>query len=317
MKRLSLAALVTLAACLCACSPADENSFQGYVEADYVYMASPMAGRLESLLVLKGAAVDAGAPLFELESEFELQALRGAEQDLISAEALLADMETGKRPEEVAMAEAQLEQARADAANAHLQHERNKTLYRNKGVSQREYENTEAALLVAEARVAELARQVEVYNLPEREKKLDAQQALVESAKARVAQAQWELNQKRVEAPAQALVVDTIYREGEWVAAGSPVVQLLPPGNVKLRFFVPEAKVGAVRVGAPVLFSVDGLGEGLAATVNWVAPEAEYTPPVIYSNETRAKLVFMVEARPGQDTASLLHPGQPISVRLP
>ena len=96
------------------------------------------------------------------------------------------------------------------------------------------------------------------------------------------------------------------------------MVQLLPPENVKLRFFVPEGLVGGIRLGAPLSCRADGLAEPVRARVSWIAPGPEFTPPVIYSNETRAKLVFMVEAKPEDaETAAALHPGQPVLVELP
>ncbi len=306
-----------LALCLSGCSSSDSASFQGYVEGEYVYLASSRAGTLESLPASRGQTVSRGTLLFELEADYERHALRQAEQDMISASAQLRDMETGKRPEEVAMAEAQLNQARAEAANADLQLRRNEKLIRSGGVSQRQLDDSIAASRTANARVTERVRQVDVYNLPEREKKIEAQQAAVRSAEARVAQARWDLDQKRLQAPADALVYDTLYRQGEWVSAGSPVVQLLPPGNIKIRFFVPEAMLARIQCGAPVRFMVDGRTDALAATITYVSPSAEYTPPVIYSNETRSKLVFMVEARPSPETAPSLHPGQPVSVSLP
>jgi HlyD family secretion protein len=112
------------------------------------------------------------------------------------------------------------------------------------------------------------------------------------------------------------LIYDTFFVEGEWVPAGRPVVSLLPPGNIKLRFYVPEAVVGGLRVGQAVKVSCDGCGAPLAAAVSYVSPAAEFTPPIIYSRETRAKLVFLVEARPEAKDATRLKPGQPVDVSL-
>ena len=132
-----------------------------------------------------------------------------------------------------------------------------------------------------------------------------------------LAQARWELARKGGQAPAAGLVVDTLFRKGEWVSAGSPVVQLLPPEAVKFRFFVPETRLGSLRLGTALYCLVDSRPEPVAAQIVWIAPEAEYTPPVIYSNETRSKLVFMVEARPAEPAlAGRLHPGQPVQVQL-
>jgi HlyD family secretion protein len=318
MKRNSITTLLLcLHTVLGGCGESGDNAFQGYIEGEYVYLASSRAGRLDTLLAERGATVDVKNPLFELEAEYERQALRQAEQDLLSATAQLDDMETGKRPEEVAMADAQLRQARAEAANAAERLRRHEKLIQSGGISKQELDDSRAAAHTTAARVTELASQVVVYQLPERKKKIEAQQAAVQAAEARVAQALWELEQRRIQAPAAGLIHDTLFRQGEWVPSGSPVVQMLPPGNVKIRFFVPETLVGGIRLGSRVVVQVDGRAEPIRASVSYVAPNAEYTPPIIYSNETRSKLVFMVEARPEPEIAPSLHPGQPVSVRLP
>ena len=129
-----------------------------------------------------------------------------------------------------------------------------------------------------------------------------------------MAQAEWKLSQKIVNAPVGGLVNDTNYVVGEWVPAGRPVASLLPPANVKLRFFVPEARVATIRQGDAVNVSCDGCGAPIRATVTYISAQAEYTPPVIYSQGTREKLVYMVEARPAIADATRLRPGQPVDV---
>ena len=111
-------------------------------------------------------------------------------------------------------------------------------------------------------------------------------------------------------------MTDTLYRQGEWVPAGNPVVKLLPPLNVKVRFFVPETIVGGLASGRAVSIHCDGCPADVPATLTYVSNDAEFTPPVIYSNETRSKLVFMIEARPSVENAAKLRPGQPVSVML-
>jgi HlyD family secretion protein len=156
---------------------------------------------------------------------------------------------------------------------------------------------------------------VNVANLPARSDEIAAARAEVKAATDGLAQAQWRLEQKAQSAPADALVVDTFYRPGEYVAAGAPVVSLLPPGNVKVRFYVPETVVANVRPGAAATVTCDGCGEPIPVRIDFVAPEAEYTPPVIYSRENRAKLVFLVEARPLAPAAGL-RPGLPVEATL-
>jgi len=112
------------------------------------------------------------------------------------------------------------------------------------------------------------------------------------------------------------MVVDTLYNRGEWVQAGAPVISLLPPENIKLRFFIPQQQLGQVKVGQPVQVSCDGCAAPIAANISFISPQAEYTAPLIYSKENRATLVFLVEARPAPADAVKLHPGQPVEVKL-
>lgn len=137
--------------------------------------------------------------------------------------------------------------------------------------------------------------------------------AEVAAAEAALRQAQWQLDQRSVAAPVTALVHDTFYRRGEWVGAGKPVVALLPPENLKVRFFLGEAQLAAIRQGMALRVTTDG-GTAIEAPVTYIAPQAEYTPPVIFSREQRRKLVFMVELSVPAPAAERLHPGQPVDV---
>ena len=144
----------------------------------------------------------------------------------------------------------------------------------------------------------------------------DADQAQVAAQTAAVDRARWSFDQKQQFAPGDAFVHDTLYRPGEWVAAGNPVVELLPPANVKVRFFVPQAVLPKIKCGDTVRVTFDGGPHAYPATVNYISTEAEFTPPVIYSQENRAKLVFMVEAKFPPADAAALRPGQPVDVRI-
>jgi len=129
-------------------------------------------------------------------------------------------------------------------------------------------------------------------------------------------QAKWRLARREGRAPTAAIVQDILFRPGEFAAASQPVVSLLPPENIKVRFFVPEADLGRARIGNRVEFSCSGCPAGLAGTIRFVSTEAEFTPPVIYSDQSKEKLVYMVEAVPNA-TPEALHPGQPVTVSLP
>ncbi|CAN0625790.1 HlyD family secretion protein [Burkholderia multivorans] len=301
----------------CGRQPADGGAaYQGYVEGEFVYLSSSQSGTLTQLSVQRGQTVAADTPAFALEAVNETAALQQAQHQLAAARAQLADLQTGKRPPEVRVTKAQLAQADAQARKAAQQRVRDEAQFRAGGISAQQLDDSRTAAQTTAAQVRELQSQVDVANLPGRAQQIGAQAAQVEAAQAAVAAAQWKLDQKRVAAPAAGLVYDTLYRLGEWVQAGNPVVQMLPPQNVKVRFFVPEAVVGSLAPGRAVSIHCDGCAADVPARVAYVSSEAEYTPPVIYSNESRTKLVFMVEARPAPADAPKLHPGQPVAVEV-
>jgi len=231
------------------CSQSRPVRVQGYVEGEFVYVSSQVAGPLNNLSVQRGSQVRAGEPLYTLDDTVE---------------------------------KAVLVQATASLSFSEADFERQQKLSLTPGST---------AL-----RDLELARS---------ERDQDQQ---------RVAQAKWNYEQKHQVAPEGGLVFDTLYRAGEWVQAGRPVIQLLPPQNITVRAFVPENKIATLRAGDRVQVVVDGMRTPLVGTLDYIFPRSEYTPPVIYSNETRDKLVYMVEVRFDPALAAQLHPGQPVDV---
>ena len=301
---------------LSGCSSDKPSTYQGYVEGEYVHVASPVGGRLQRLLVQRGQTIDARAALFKLEADEEAAAKQQADEQLKAAQAQLADLRVGRRSPELEVVRAQLAQAQAAEEQAAQQLKRDEAQFEIGGVARAQLDDSRSNLAMKAARVRELAGQLQVSRLPARDEQIRAQDAQVAAARALSSQLAWRLNQKEVAAAQAGLVVDTLYREGEWVPAGSPVVRLLPPKNVKVRFFMPEALVGGIKPGRKVSLHCDGCEAAVAATVSFIADAPEYTPPIIYSNETRAKLVFMVEARPAAESPQALRPGQPVTVTL-
>ncbi|MDD3029113.1 MAG: efflux RND transporter periplasmic adaptor subunit [Alphaproteobacteria bacterium] len=191
-------------------------------------------------------------------------------------------------------------------------------------------ERVSAEAALAQTRVAETSAQKEWDRLRAlRIKKAvsqaaeDAQEATYAAAKAarqEAEQALIQIDRKRADAapkaPATGRIENTYFREGEYVAAGMPVVSLLPPENVKVRFFVPQKAVPTFSLGKKILIRCDGCDHPLEATISFIASKAEYTPPVIYSIESRNKLVFMLEARPDA-YAAVLRPGLPVDIEVP
>jgi HlyD family secretion protein len=313
---LRLAAAVMLLGLAAGCRRADSGRVQGYAEGEFVYVASPLAGTLEVLHVQRGAQVNAGDPLFTLDREPQQTIVDQAAQRLAQAQAALEDAKKGKRPSEIESLEAQLRQAQEALALSEKEFARQEELFSSGATTSQSLDRARATRDQDRQRVAQLQADLKTAQLGSRSDQIAAGEANVRALEAALAEAQWNLAQKHQTAPQVGLVFDTLFEQGEWVAAGRPVVSLLPPQNIKVRAFVPEPRIAAVHVGDAARVTVDGVAEPLAGRVDFIAPQAEYTPPVIYSRESRAKLVFMIEIVFEPAVAATLHPGQPVDVQL-
>lgn len=290
--------------------------FPGYAEAEYVRLATPIAGTLAKLYVSRGDRVEQDAPAFVLEQESERAQREEAAARVQRAQAQVANLEKGKRPDEIAAVRAQLKQAEAALALSSANLARQRKLVADKFISPAAIDEALTAYERDRARTAELRAQLRTAELGARQDEIDAAQQELKAAQAQLAQAAWRLDQKTQRIPVKGEIADVLYREGEFVEAGSPVVSMLPPQNIKLRFFVPEPILGSLQLGQEVQAHCDGCPSVISARISYVSSSPEYTSPLIYSKENRASLVFMIEARPVPEQASLLHPGQPIEIRL-
>jgi HlyD family secretion protein len=312
-----LAIAVVGTAVLVACDRPPSDRVQGYVEGEFVYVASPFAGALETLSVRRGGQVRTGDALFALERVSEKAARDEAERRLSQALANLEDARKGKRPTEIDSLKAQLKHAQAALRLSSREVVRQEGLRVVPGAAvELEVDRARAARDQDQQRVAQLQADLNTALLGSRTDQVIAAEAEVRAREAALAKAEWEFAQKRQQAPKSGLVFDTLYREGEWVPAGRPVVVLLPPENIKVRAFVPETRLGAIHPGDEVKVGVDGVQKPFAGKVSYIAPRAEYTPPVIYSQESRDKLVFMIEVVFDPQAAVDLNPGQPVDVQL-
>ena len=296
-------------------APQPPLAWQGYAEADYVKVAPTTAGLVTALHVDRGSSVSAGAALFDQDDVDEQAALDQARGTEAQAEAELQDLELPARPEEITTARANLADALAAAGKIRTDLRRDEALA-PKGFATRQLVDQERAdLRSAEAKqaamVSTLAQQ---ENSSGRVAAITAQKHAVAVAHAVAEQAAWRLAQRHVTAPASGMIADVLVRPGEMIDAGTAVVSLLPPKNIFVRFFVGEQVLARVHLGARVRLVCDSCASDLTGTISFIAPEAEYTPPVIYSDESRDKLVTMVEARPPPAQATRLNPGEPVQV---
>jgi HlyD family secretion protein len=302
---------------LAACAQQGDRPLQGYIEGEYIRVGPQFAGILQQLSVQRGDQVAAGAPLFALERENEIAARRQAEEQLRGALARLDNLKTGKRPPEVETVAEQLRQAEAARELSAANFRRQEALFRSGFISKAALDDARTKLRSDDALVAQLRAAVQTAKLPGRPDEIRAAQADADAARQALAQNDWRLSQRAATAPQAGRVNDTYYVVGDFVPAGSPVVSLLPPANVKVRFYVPEPLLGRLKPGQTMSFSCDGCGGPIKAPISFIADRAEFTPPVLYSKENRAKLVYLVEARPAPDVAAKLNPGQPVDVTLP
>ncbi|MCK4870444.1 MAG: HlyD family efflux transporter periplasmic adaptor subunit [Gammaproteobacteria bacterium] len=314
MRKIIFGACLLLS--LVGCSSNNHKQLQGYVEGKYTYLSSPLGGQLQQLLVTRGAQVKVGQLAYVLDPEPEASQLKQASDNLAQARQTLIDYTKGKRQEVIDGLVAQREQVVAQLVLDKKTLTRYQHLYKTGAIDKASVDTALSAYQRDVKKISEIDANLAEAKLGARDNQIKAQQATVEAAKADVTKAQWSLAQKRVSSSVTGQVFDTYYRVGEYVNAGQPVVSVLAPANIKLIFFVPEPVLGHVKVGQKISFTCDGCGQIYSATISYISAEAEYTPPVIYSRESRAKLVYRVEARTDNNTAIKLHVGQPIDVTL-
>jgi HlyD family secretion protein len=318
MKSFSLAkiaAAFAVALLLGACARPAPGSWQGYLEGEFIYVAAPLAGQLQQLLVQKGTRVESGAPLFVLEQSAELALLREAAERLRQTQAKLADLRKGQRPSELAALEARLAQARTASELSARDLERATRLHEGTVLPDADFDRARLAHEANQTQIAETTAQLITAQLGGRADAIAAAEAEAAAAQAALDRAGWSVAQKSQSAPRAALVYDTLYRQGEFIPAAAPVVALLPAEIIKVRFFVPEAQFAALKAGDRLQVTLSGR-PALEARISYLSPKPEYTPPVLYNRENRAKLVFLVEALFDASAARDLHPGQPVDVTL-
>lgn len=297
--------------------PANEDSeFAGYMEADLVLVGSEQGGRVATLAVEEGDKVKQGDPIFTLESSEQEASVAAARARVQEADARLADVKAEiQRPDEIRVLEAALNEAKAMLQVSTNNLERAKALYDKGWTTKAALDDAVAQHDRNEAAVAEAEKRIIAAKLPGRSDMIDAAAANAEAARHALAEAEKNLAKRQVASPADGTVEEVYFRPGEVVNAGQAVIALLPPRNLKVRFFVAEPVRAKLQIDQIVHMSCDGCPPGLKAKISFIARDAEFTPPVIFSREERQKLVFLVEARP-EGEASALTAGQPVTVTL-
>jgi len=273
--------------------------WQGYVDADYVRVGPTLGGQLVSVSVHRGDQVEAGAPLFAQDDADDIAAHDQAAASLAEAQDRLTNLQTAGRETEIAQAQADLVDMRATRDRIARDLARNQELLRSGAATRQTVDQQTADLDSAIAHVkASEAKLQQIQQATGRQYEIAAQRSVVAQQRAALAQVEWRLAQRHVASPAAARVADTYALPGEMMQAGAPVVELLPPANVLVRFFIPEATLATIHRDERLAIACDSCAAGLTARISFIAPQPEYTPPVIYSEAAREKLVYLVEARP-------------------
>lgn len=292
------------------------HSTVGYIEGDYRYLAAPRSGWLKSVTVNLGDAIHRGQLAFNYRSDAEQFAVNQADAQLQSQIAQSQNLTTGARPEEIASLQAQFKAAQAQLLLAKQTLERYQMLQRSDAVAQVQVDEMVAQVKTAQASVDSIQAQIRAANLPARKQTLTASIATSKAAKAALEKAQYDLSQLNVNSELAGEVSQVYYHTGEYVTQGQPIVQILPHANRKVIFYVPQDKLSTLRVGQVVkLQSIASQQPLLNATINYISPQASYTPPVIYSNENADKLTFRVEGLLNSTgNTPNLQVGQPVQV---
>ena len=276
----------------------------GYVEGENLYLAAPVSGTVESITAVEGQRVAAGQQLFRIEPATLTAQGQQAAANVAAARTQIASAEAQAQQAEsdVAAAAADAEKARRDLARI-LEVKRQDSA----AVAGKDIDAARAALRESSARVAAAQKAAQA-----RRAQIVASRAQAEQARGGAREVEIRVSQLSPAAPSAALVEDVFYQPGEWVNANQPVVALIPDNKIKVRFYVPEKEVARYRPGRDVRFRCDACPVGQSARISYVSPRPEFTPPVIFSRDSRDRLVFMVEAYPTSPTK--LMPGLPIDV---
>ena len=288
--------------------------WNGYVEADYVYAASPGAGTIETIAVSEGEMVTRGETLFTLEARQQRAQYDAALARAAAARASLENLQTGSRSEEVDVIRASLMKAEADLSLAQQNFARSVSLFSEALIPAAQLDQARATLASAQAAVEQLRAQLKVAELPARDAQQIAAEANLAAAEADAASAKAVLDTRTITAPADGRIERLYFSAGEVAGAGTPVASLIGTDALKIKFYVGEAERGQFALGQTIAVSCDSCVAGLTARVSHFASDPQFTPPIIYSRDERRRLVFLVEAT--IDGQNEILPGQPVSVGL-
>ena len=306
--------ILIMMAILSGCNNSEPHQYQGYVEGENIYLAVPFSGNLSKVLVQRGQHVNAGDLLFKLDDNPEALTVKESSASLLQAKQVYKDLISARRQPEIDAISAQIGQADAQIALAALRVKRNQELYVKHAIDKDSVDASVEHYQELTHLKAQYEANMSLAKMGSREHQIKAQQEQISALVAKLDQAQWELMQKSVFAPAEGVIFDTYFKLGEFVGVQQPVASLLTPANILIEFFVPAEGLAGLHVGKKITFDCDGCNKNNQAAIQYISPEAEYVPPLVYSRDNRDKLVFRVKA--SIHDAAKFKPGQPVVVMV-
>ena len=315
------AALLVSALLLAGCSRSDHPAgtivLSGNIEVTDAQLGFKLPGRVAERLVSEGDKVNAGQLIAKLDDaeQKEEVALRQAEVGV--AQAALAELEAGSRPQEIAAAEATLRSAEAERERAHLDFNRQQQLREHDAIADRQIEASRAQLTVAEAHAAEAAAHLKLVQEGPRAETIQQARARVAQARAALELAQTRLDETNLTSPLTGVVLSHNVEPGEFVAAGTPIVTVADIAHTWVRAYIDQTDLGRIRLGEKVAVHTDTFPhKAYDGTIGFIASEAEFTPKTVQTQKERVKLVFRIKvevANPNDE----LKPGMPADVTIP
>jgi HlyD family secretion protein len=310
--------LIIAATCLTlnACSSSQKNTYQGYIEGQLTYIAAPQTGRLTTRYVQRGDRVKKGQLLFSLDRYQQIQNIETDKATFNNARAQLNNLRSGKRAPAINAIKAQIRKASANITYARQQMLRNKKLVKTDAISKQAYDQAKQNLRVNEAQRAQYKANLKNAQQAARPNQIKAFNASLQKAESALKLAEWQLKRRTIIAHVSGFIFDTYHNVGERVNANEAVLSELTPAATRALFFVPEKNLAQLHLGETIHVHCKNCTKNMTGTINYISPQAEYTPPVIYSRDTESKLVYRIEAGFSTAQARRMHPGQPITVSL-
>ena len=298
----------------CQKQQSEDKIITGYIEEELRLIASPQSGWIIENDIVEGDRIQPGQLLFRLDNENQVNEVKTLEKNLEAAKASINDMQKGARPDELKSMNAQLQEAQSRFELAQNELVRAEKLFKKGLLDQSKLDTAKSNKEVIAAQIKSLQSKLNLAQLGARSDQIIQAQAQAEAIVSQLSIAKYNLSQRDVYSGISGVVKEVLYHKGEYVQPSSIVLKLQLPELNKVRFYIPQSELVNVSLNQKISVSADGMSQPVEARISYISESVEFTPPVIYSNESRDKLVFLVEARLSAESS--LHAGLPVDIKL-